>query len=379
MKIAYIMLDHAYKRVFQSFVDDKRAEQIFVAKPPVITNKIIPEDYNDCGISKKIFISNYGDIQTCINKMNPDVYVQSDLSDIHKSIKLPPMCKRVFIHHGLDSSKRMLDIAVKYNLLSGLKNSWGGFDMYCGASNNFTPWLNGLGIKDNNKIILDALPQLDLVYNKDYNVYRGPFLAFKKLPNVEKIILFFGQRCGGGEYVTYNKGNFDILFELERLAIQNNWLILAKPRNGFKKTMNFLTNNEAKYSWIKKYKELYSKIQQSSRIHFISTNTHPYYYYFADVIVSVGLSSVEIEAAAARKPLVVYKPDGDDLCPDGMRSVEFGVAYQSKQPSDIENAIFLAINDNKLLAKQEEYIKQIGITHDGKMHERALNAILRLK
>ena len=56
MRIVYVIPDIGYKRVFESFKDDSRAEQMLICKRPSITTGLVPEDYSDCGITKKYMI-----------------------------------------------------------------------------------------------------------------------------------------------------------------------------------------------------------------------------------------------------------------------------------------------------------------------------------
>ena len=378
MKIVYCIIDHAYKRVFESFKEHNGIEQFLICKKPSITTNIVPESYNECGIKRKLFINNEIGIQKYVNSIKPDVYVQPEVSPIHNKIKFPKNCKRVYVSHGI-VIPRMTETAISLNLMEQFKKDWGGLDLYCGVTDYFKHWISSLGIPED-KILLNAFPQLDLLYDSTYySEYRNRVVKSTKNVSAEKVILFFGSRFGSRkDYLPYNKDYFDTLFELEKIAKKYNWVVLVKPKHGFEKMMRFLKAREDSWGgWTKEYATKYSKIRSSKYLHFITTNTHPYHYFFADVIVSTGVSTVEVDSSAAEKPLVTYRPSSrDPKYPDPMRSIEFDAVFNTEDIRDLESKIFLALKDADFSNRQRKYLKSIGITHDGLMYKRIIDRMV---
>lgn len=378
IKIVYVIVDHAYKRVFESFKPRKDCQQFILCKRPVITTNIVPEDYSDFGIKDIFYFDSEKELQKHISSINPDAYVRPEFSTIHSKIILPKKCKKVFVSHGV-VAKKMIDVMNEQGLQEKFANDWKDNDLYCGATNDFLLWIKSLGFKNSN-ILLDALPQIDLVQNKEYfNSYRSKVLKRINKENAEKVLLFFGNRCGEREdYQPYNIDLFDALVELNKICEKNNWVLMVKQKNSIEKTMKFLKNN--KYLVSRGYIDRYNKIINNRNIFFITTNSHPYRYFFADSIICSGWgSTIEVDSAAANRPCVVYRPirkfNTDE---DPLKSVKYEAVIKCEDVSTMERDIRLSF-DNKILAlNQDKYLKEIGISTDGNMHKRITDAILKL-
>lgn len=380
MKILHVMPDHAYKRVYASFKDVDGVKQILAVPPKSITTNIVTEDYSDCGLKDIRVYRDPKELQNIINTEKPSVYTQTDFGAIHSKIKLPKGSKRVRLAHGV-MARKMYYVAEKIGIIDEMRKKWNTMDLYCGAAEPDKFWLDNIGIK-NKPIVLDTLTQLDILYNNEsYKKFKNGVVNISGVKSPNKIILFFGNRVGEREdYALYNKDYFDTLFELNRLSKLNNWLILVKPKSGFKKMMSILGTMESKFSWIKEYSKKYREIQKETNLFFITTNSHGYGYFFADVILSSGSgSTVEVDAAAAKKPAVIYKPDKDEWTDpewvDPLYSVKNNAVFVAKNVADISDCIDNAINDKMLPSRQELYLKNIGLTHDGKAYMRVINAI----
>lgn len=160
MKILYSLTSLSHKRVVQSFVHRVGIEQIIVGPKTIIFDNIVPEDYSEFGIKNVIEYSNTKEIQAAVNTFVPDVYVQADLSPMQKNIVLPSKCKRVYVSHGLVPNYAK-DIKKHIGVSNG---SWNSCDLYCGGTKIFENWIKSVVEKTENKILLNALPQLDILY-----------------------------------------------------------------------------------------------------------------------------------------------------------------------------------------------------------------------
>jgi hypothetical protein len=323
---------------------------------PKITG-IVPEDYSDFQIKKRNTFMHPAEIQVYVDTFKPDIFVQASLP-CAKGIKLPAGCKKVYVSHG------MIGNHVKK-----------GCDLYCGATKIFADWVKHVAKVGDNKILLNALPQLDILHDPNYyNSYKQKVLAHTKHPKAKKVLLFVGFCCKDRyDFAPHNEDYFRTSIELEKIARDNDWLVMIKPRQTFKAMMNFLHT----HSWGKKYVKPYAAIQDSKYLHFITTTGHIYRYFFADAIIVNGTSTVEVEACAINRPLVVVRthPGLGDYDPYGTIK-ELACTYVD-DAQYLQHGINGALKDN-WAHRQNALIDQMGITFDGEMHERIQNKLLEI-
>ena len=373
-KIAYVLTSHAHKRVYESFVERKDMNQIIIGPVPTITSGIVPEDYSDFKIHNICYFKTESDLQKIINSFAPDIYVQSDLSSVHPIIKKSPIAKTVIIHHGAVGNHA---IGVAKTLGPGMK-AWRGFDLYCGANHHFENFVKEIGRAKSNQILIDAAAQFDIIYNHDYyDSYRDLVLARTKNPSAEKVILFVGFSGKDRiDFVAQNEDYFKVAIELENLARENNWIILVKPRHTYAAIMNFLKN----HSWGSKYIKKYTEIQNSKFLHFVTTTGHIYRYFFADLFVLNGSSTVELEASAINKPLIIVRTKlGSKNGFDPYETILRGAGNEVTKIENLAGCIGDCLNNKKIdIDAQKELIKYHGLTFDGKMHSRIQDRLLNL-
>jgi hypothetical protein len=383
MKVLHVMSDHAYKRVFASFKQVSGIQQTIAAPPPLPTTRAVTETYADCGLKDVRIFRNPQELQHIVSKIQPNIYTQADLSVLHSKMRLPAGCKRAMFHHGMLAMKTP-HVTEILGLAEDSHKKWKVFDLFFGDTIKYKYWLNRIGINDNSKIILDTLTQLDVVYDniKYCNKFRDSTIRLSGVKNPNKIVLFFGSRVGDRfDYKPFSIDYFDTLFTLHDLAVKNNWLILVKPKWSFKKIINILKSLEKEFPWAREYAQKYASMQNKKNILYITTNSHPYGYFFSDVIVTSGSgSTLELEAAVAKKPIVIYRPDKegftDFFWSDPYHSIRNGAAFWAKSKNDIETCIEMA-DSVSITDAQDSYIKNMGITNDGKAYIRALDAMRR--
>ena len=173
------------------------------------------------------------------------------------------------------------------------------------------------------------------------------------------------------DFNDHNEDYFSTVIELEKIARENDWLVMVKPRHTFTTMMNFLHNHK----WGKKYIKKYAEIQQSKYLHFITTTGHIYRYFFADAFILNGTSTVEVEACAIKKPLFIVHtclrgPDAYDL-------IKNGAAMPIPDISELRHDLAECLNGGKFHwpDKQEKRILDMGISFDGQMHKRVQDKI----
>ena len=360
-KIVYVITSPSHQRVFESLNEISGVEQIIIGPKPIITSDIFPEDYGDFNIKNIITFSSIKEISGMIDKINPNILVQSSLPLLNSSKKF----KKVYVSHGAVGN-HVIEVAKKAKLKV---SDWNGFDAYCGITEFFRDWIKFAAKSDN--VFLDILPQLDMLYKKEYyEKYRNIFLQKNGIKDVNKIILFCGFCCKDRyDFDPNNEDYFRTSIELGRLALKNNWLVLIKPRQIHKKNIQFLKAHK----WGKQYLSLYSDLHHNKNVRFITTSNHIYRYFFADSFVINGTSTVEIESILTKKPLIIVRTKYDK---DPFRTSELSVAEKISDVSGIENAInesFVA--DENII---NNYLNTMGITFDGCMNKRLQKMLLNM-
>lgn len=373
-KVMYVITSLSHKRVFESFVPRDDMEQMILGPEQKITgiiSGVVPEDYSDFKIKKRYTYKHSKEIQVYVDKYKPDIFVQASLP-CAKGIKLPAGCKKVYVSHGMVGN-HVKGIIKK----AGFDTSvWKGCDLYCGVSSVFADWVKHVAKVGDDKILLNALPQLDIIHDPNYyNLYRQKVLTKTKHPNAKKVLLYVGfegkDRC---DFVHHNEDYFRTAIELEKIARDNDWLVMIKPRHTFKSMMNFLRT----HSWGKKYIKSYPAIQDSKYLHFITTTGHIFRYFFADVIVINGTSTVEVEACAINKPLVVVRTQIKKIEDfDPYSTVSERACVYITELSSLLYGIKIAIVDS-CPNSQNRLIDNMGIKFDGKMHKRIQDRLARM-
>jgi len=368
-KILYVLTSLSHKRCYESFVERNDCAQMIAGLKPVITQKIIPEDYSDFNIKNIKFYSNKKDLQGIVNSFRPDIYVQASIP-CADGIKLPSGCKKVYLSHGLIGNH----VKGIVKSLPGSVPKWRGCDLYCGGTKIFEDWIKYSAKCSSSKILLNAVPQFDLIKSPNYyNSYRDEIISNSRNPHASKVILFAGFCCRErDDFKAHNEDYFKTVIELERLAMKHNWLVMVKPRQYYPKMMKFLKAQK----WGNKYYKKYAEIQKSKYLHFITTTGHIYRYFFADIFVLNGCSTIEIEACIAQKPLIAVRTNKlitKDTY-DPYNTVSFGAAHEIKRIESLEGCL-LNVDFGDKLVKQKQLIDNMKLTIDGKMHERIQNKL----
>lgn len=379
-KILYVMTSLSHKRVFESFEGRDDCAQLALGPRSKVTTGLVPEDYSDFKIKVQEY-DKISQIQDTVNTFKPDVYVQADLSDTHKKVKLPAGCKRVYVSHGMVGN-HVKSIIKKAAFRTEV---WKGCDMYCGATSVFSDWVQHTAGVSEDKILLDALPQLDIIHNPDYyNSYRHKVLSKLGFADDTKVILFAGFCCKDRfDFDDHNQDYFGTAVHLAKWAKDNGYLLMIKPRHTHDKMMKFLKSHK----WGKQYLSSYPKILKNKNVHFITTTGHIYRYFFADAIVVNGCSTVEIEACAIKKPLFLSRtaiPEIDKMkmpVYDPYNTESYGAGTRCVDYYELDHCLDTTLGGSDMYHnpnKQEALIKHMGISFDGQMHNRVQDKLVRI-
>lgn len=373
------MTSLSHKRVFEPFTKRADLEQLALGPRAQITSGIVPEDYSDF----KIPVREYDkpkQIQKVVDEFKPNAYVQADLSAVHKNIKLPSGCKRVYVSHGMVGN-HVKSIIKKAGFQTDV---WKGCDLYCGATSVFSDWVQHVAKVGADKVYLNALPQLDIIHDPDYyNSYKQKILSKTKFPNPNKVVLFVGFCCK--DRFDFNDHNFDYFgtaVHLAKWAEENDYLLMIKPRHTHEKMMEFLRGHK----WGKHYIDSYPKLLNNKHVHFITTTGHIYRYFFADAIVANGCSTVEVEACAIKKPLFLSRtmiPEINKMnMPhyDPYNTVTYRAAMGCVDYHELTHCLDSCFAHGRYHwpETQEGLLKHMGISFDGKMHKRIQDKLVTL-
>ena len=378
-KVLYVITSPSHKRCFESFKEHPNLEQMIIGPTPS-DSKFVPEDYRDFKIKNIQYFEKDAitSIIECVKTFKPDIYVQPDLSPIHNIVFANTgNYKRVYVSHGMIGNhvKDLMKIE-SFNT-----SVWHGLDLYCGATKIFAEWIKYVAKVGDDKILLNTLPQLDILHNPDYYTsYREQILNKTKCPNAKKVILFMGFCCKDRhDYKAHNADYFRTAIELGRVAKEHNWLIMIKPRQTHDEMLQFLQT----HAWGKQFISDYKALHSNNNVHFIGpAATHIYRYYFADAFVFNGCSTAEIEVCAIQKPLFMVRTDLKCLQSgyDPYNTVSSGAAMSIPDTTELEHDLLEYFNNGKFHwpEKQKELIDKMGISFDGHMYERVQNKLMEL-
>lgn len=370
-KVLYVLTSLSHKRCFETFEPRSDIEQLIVGPQPVKNEGIVPEDYSDFRIKNIKYAGNTNGIQKIVNQYKPDIYVQASLP-CAKGISLPVGCKKVYVSHGMVGNHVIPMIKP-----GGFNTSvWKGCDLYCGATQVFADWVKHVAKVGDDKILLNALPQLDIIHDKQYCEKYKAAVVKKAGFTPSKILLFVGFCCKDRyDFVNHNEDYFRTVLELDRIAKRHNWLVMVKPRQTYGAMKKFLKA----HGWGKKYLKPYADVQQSKNLHFITTSGHIYRYFFADAIVINGTSTVEVEACAINKPLFIVKTCLKNRTdPYDMLKTRAGMSIPDM--AELEHDLVGYFKHGKFhdIAAQNKRMADMKITFDGKMHQRIQDRLARM-
>lgn len=363
-KIAYYIRTIAHKRSFETLVERDDFEQIVVGPPPTIMNGI-KQGYDDFGIKNIKITNTIEDSQKIIDAFKPDVLAQAEFEEL---IKVPKSCKRVFVGHGMTGNHTTKLFA------AGVNKAKRSFDYYCVSTSVFENFVNHLTAKKN-KVLLNAIPQFDLLYDKEYYTkYKNDILERAKKTNPSLTILFCGFCCKNRpDYNLHNEDYISTVVELAKISGRNNWLSIIKPRQHHDKAINFMKKTKS----LTKYIKPFTNAINSDNLYCIDHRSNTYRYLFADVIICNACSTVEIEACAINKPLILVRTKSGSTY-DPLETVSYGAAKLVKNINHLEQTIKLISIDDFYVEKQKKLLKSRGIVVDGQAYKRVQDLIFKI-
>ncbi|KKM05270.1 hypothetical protein LCGC14_1755820 [marine sediment metagenome] len=363
-KVVYFIRTLSHRRSFETLVERDGIEQMILGPKSHVLNGV-PQGYGDFGIKNVQIFDTLEDAQKILDTFKPDVLVQAEFDE---QAKVPSTCKRVFVGHG------MIGNHMTKLLKKGMNKTKPTFDYCCAQTKMFESFFNHITERKNN-VLFNAMPQFDLLYNKDYYTeYRDIVLNNSKIQNPSRIILFCGFCCKNRpDYNLHNEDYFNTVIELAKISKRNNWLSIIKPRQHHDKAINFMKKSKKMTKYIKPFTDAIN----SSNLHCIEHISNTYRYFFADVIMCNACSTVETEACVVNKPLILIRTkSGPDY--DPFDTVSSGAASLVKNINDLEKTINVVLADTSYVDKQNKLLKSKGIVMDGMAHKRVQDLICKI-
>lgn len=371
LRILYWISIEAHKRVCLSLVEHDDVTQAIVLPTSVSTKNIK---------LKNIYKYNHpylDGVVDVINKFKPDIFIQYTSSRYFVKVIKSRNIKYGFSAHGIwpESFNNKNIVADTF---------FQNFDLFLGGSHIFEHILRTYA-KTKAIIATDVLTQFDVLHSnmKKNNEIRNSIIKNSDNPGATKLITLFGHNCTTktDNLLPYNYGYYRAVIELAELAKKHNWLVFIKPKGG--KDRNLIKTTTEKWAKIDGIKERYLKLSNNKNLKFLPYNADAYKYLCSDVVVTSARSTIEVEAALIKKPILriwLPKPEPNERqLSYEYGALDFNATYLVKDILGLEKIIISAFNNNDELNKnQEKFIKYLGITFDGKAHIRLLDAILKV-
>ena len=360
MKVLYWVSNEAHKR---SCVPIERYDDIDQAV-------VLPTSVSTSGLSLKIFKyshPNLNEVIGVIKKFKPDVFVQYTSSRHFVNITKKIGIKHCFSAHGIWPDKSY------NNRIIVVDKFFQNFDLFIGGNIGFEKTLREYG-KVSSTICLNALTQFDVLYN---NMLKQDQIR-KGLGN-NKVITIFGHKLSTktDNLAPYDYGYYAAILELDRLAKKYGWIVYVKPKGA--NTREYIKSCKEKWTTINGIKSKYLS-SSFKNVKFLSHNDDPYKYLFSDVIITSARSTIEVEAALIKKPLIRMWMLQQQPCKIQLSyeygAMDFKAEYLVKDIHKLEKNIIKALhNSNELNDNQDKLLAHHGIIFDGKANKRLLNAI----
>lgn len=365
--VAYMFDNMDRSRVFESIPDHKHFDQVVIG--PLVPQEHIGYGYLKFRMSNIITRSTGTTRMRQLIKLNPDVVVRDSLC------KLVRRKKNVVIYHGLISKRHEAISAVRD---PDIRDEY--FKLYCGETAMFEEWIRSKNQHAGEyKVAKNTLTQLDVLFNKSYRESRkSTVMGSSKMTAPDKVILFCGY-TGEDKYDDFKGHSVEFIKTLqcmEKIAVSNNWLLLVKPRGGY----NVLRSCIERYSI--EYVGAIDALKNSKNILFINNSSNVYQYFFADIVVTNGYSSVEVETACIQKPLININLIDNPLTMDAFGSVESGAAASVTDLHNLESCMNDVLYDKGVISNmrqaQFDFVKSLGVRFDGKASDRFHEEILNI-
>ncbi|MFA5023401.1 MAG: hypothetical protein WC523_00390 [Patescibacteria group bacterium] len=385
-RILYEIRMPIQSRVFESFVPHTDLEEMVLApRPEEAVNTA--GTYSEFGITNIQHITPYKNRKQCaqwekeleniVKWFNPHI-IASSVPDMPSFVK----CKRVYVSHGLIGTDA-IKITQETNMTPRVNATWSGCDLYCGAGNMFKPWLKFADRTfDEKKILLNAMPQLDLLTSDYTNKYKDKIISQTRIKNPSKVILFFGfGPYGSVDFHKHNEDYYWTIIELERLARKHNWLIMLKVKAPIDASIKFFDGYSSKWEWLAGYYSDYMKAIKSDNVYTINSSAwHIYRYLFADTIVTHGTSTVEVESCILRKPLVLVRTQVSPSEYDPFYTVNSKAAelIDTRNAELLEDTILKQMNNSDIENKRKFVEEYHGILDDKQAYSRVQQRLLEL-
>lgn len=355
-KLAIVMNGTRFLKNFLSYKDRDDIIQTMVA-PRQVENTMF-------NISNIVYYDSVSQISRLIKRIRPNVLLQTSTSfEGYSERFFARPTKKVFVSSGLYADCKSVE-----RELFRERKKFKVFDLIVVSSQREKNMFECTRIPKE-KIMVHSLPQFDLI-NKEaaYRQKRAVLSYIKFVP--EKIVLFAGERFSAGEDIRRVKDTYDTIIILSQLAEKNNWVVLIKPKNHM--MTNFIQNNAQEFS--NDYLSKFVKAISSKNVKILNVEDVIYYYFFSDVIVDNGGSTVGMEACIANRPFVSVSDRQTYEEMDIHSTLSSGCGIRS-DIENIEHSIYKALNEHSA-TKQNKFLDSIGLKREKNSAQKLVDFII---
>lgn len=361
-RIMYHFMKREHVRVFEPFKPEKDIKQIICTPNFIpVRGSSLPHYKYDIDYHFKF----------SLKKHRPNVVVQCHNSGTwHTKMKKYGM-KIVYVGHGVwDASPA--------NVKRSFSETWANFDLLLGGIHNFRTLLMNNANVPSEKIVLNALPQFDVLYDRVQQRDEHRRALLENSP-AYKIVAMFGHKYGRSDFIAHSVDFYSSVVKLARLAEKNNWLLVVKPKK--ENTFSFI-EQKAKDNepWAVGVIDEFMSLRESPHVKFAAPFGDPYPLIAAtDVVILSGRSTIELEACLANKPLIIVRVADNVFAGgnDNLDTIKNNCAYHVDNLDVLDEVVLTAVNSDNAtqLQNQNAHTANLGLTFDGKHHQRALKAI----
>lgn len=364
LKIMYHFTKREHVRVFEPFKPINGLDQVTCA-PQFIPTGSLSLPHLKYDISRHFKIP--------LKLRRPNIVAQCNNSTTwHKKFKKYGM-KSVFIGHGVWDNSPI-------NTKRTSSKIWHHYDLLCGGILNFKSLLiNNAGIAKD-KIVLNALPQFDVLYDRVKNTkkYRKVILGSS---SYTKIIVLFGHNNSKKDFQANSIDFYESAIRIAKIASDNGWLLVVKPKK--ETTISFIqAKASAGTPWATSLMGKFMALYNNKNVIFESQFSDPYQYIAAsDMVVVAGRSTIEIEACLANRPLIIVRTSDNEFAEyDSLGTITSGAATHVDNIEKLSTVIIdtAGSTNSDQMNKQDAFIKTLGLSFDGKHHIRVLRAMRKL-
>jgi len=357
-KIAIIMHGARFLKNFISYKNRSDVDQILLVPREV--------EHKRFGISDVKIYDAREQIDRYLRKFKPNFCIQASTDFTNYRYFLKTKVRKVFVSPGMYA-----DSDEVRRILFRERKKFKIFDLIFVASEREKELFECMRIPEK-KIRAVSLPQFDLLGKDRYHEYRTSLLSqLKFVP--EKIILFAGDRYSNSADVRRVRDNYDTILKLSEIVRHRNWLVLIKPKSN--NMLEFIERDSLGFS--EGYIRKFHNALKNDHVVVLKFSDWFYPYFFADVIIDNGGSTVAIEACLANRPSISISERQSFAEMDSHGVLGSDASFYLSDMLDLLKCIYEANYTSDIGMAQNNFLDKIGLVKSPESSNGLIDAILK--